>query len=125
MKIRLCEARGGRDNNFGECEVLELTRAPGLTRSAPSPGCAPNSHDTSGHALRCGPIRGSRCWGSAPPPTPSSAVNGRGQAQAHGFAFFSTQVCIAGLWHGNTVAHQRLPCCTWSENSSGLFKGGS
>lgn len=46
MKIRLCELREGHDNYFGECGDHELTGASWLTRSAPSPGCAPDSHDT-------------------------------------------------------------------------------
>jgi hypothetical protein len=28
------------------------------------------------------------------------------EAQAQRFSFFSTQVCVAFRWHGNTLAHQ-------------------
>jgi hypothetical protein len=28
-----------------------------------------------------------------------------GEAQAQGLTVFSTQVCVALFWHGNTVAH--------------------
>ena len=43
----------------------------------PTPGCAPYRPDRGGPAQRCGPPRGSRCWGLAPTPAPLSVTTGR------------------------------------------------
>lgn len=81
MKIRLSELREAHDNNFGECGVLELTRAPRLTRSAPSPGCAPDSHDRSGTRYI----------------TDQFAAQAVSQAQLHGFSFFKCVSPVFGM----------------------------
>ena len=43
-----------------------------------------------------------------PHDTLAVAANGRGPVEAQGFLFCRTQVCVAGHWHDNTIAHQGL-----------------
>ena len=88
VRIRASEAPG---NLFGRAALepavsghTATARDPGVCAVAVadglgrSPGCVPCRPDRVGPASCCGPTRGSRCWGLAPTPWPSSAANGRG-----------------------------------------------
>ena len=88
--------------------VQELARSPWLTgsdrrpclRRASAIGAAPRgvAGRLAAHGAGCASQR----------PRHHSQRVAVGQAQAQGLTVFSTQVCVAFLWHGNTIAHQGL-----------------
>ena len=78
------------------------------------PDAAPYRRDTSGPA-RCARIRGSRCWGPAPTPSPSSATTGLGPVPGSAFHVrrYSGAYSISWTWQhrspsGPAVLHLEL-----------------